>query len=69
MMSDWDKIVNELCREARDFRDWAIGYGEDEAEKEARRRLDRFWEDQPWYIKPFRKTIMRYVYYIYKSLT
>lgn len=68
-MSDWDKIVNEICREVREWRDWAKEYGEDEAEKEARRRLNEFWDGQPWYMRLFRKQIMRYVYRIYKSMT
>ena len=67
-MSDFDRIVNELSREFRKVRDKLIDLDEEAGEELLKKKLDVFWNDQPWYMQLFRKPIMKYMYKIAKSM-
>ena len=71
-MSDFDKLVNEACREVREFRDRLIGRGNElprEAiEAMAKKEIRTFWDRQPWWMQWARKPVMKLLYQLVKKL-
>lgn len=64
-MSFLSEIENEIYREVRDLRDMLRGKTEDVAEEEIKRRVQKFWRGQPFWVQFFRKPLMRFAYRMY----
>ena len=60
---NFDELINEICREFRKKRDKIA----EMSQPTLRKALDDFWESVPWYLRLFRKRIMREVYRALKN--
>jgi hypothetical protein len=64
----FDDIINDLCREFRKLRDRLIDYSEAEFNDFVKHALNDFWDGMPWYLRLFRRKIMKEVYKHVKDL-